>query len=159
MEEKTTVCILCLERIPNSKENQENLKKHMTTVHSADCLNETLAMMCLDAERREEREGLRLGDIIEEERMRREAKEKKRAESKGLINHFRRKKELEDLVIGNMEKVLIKCFICQMNMENGTKSLEKHLEDYHKMFFGVKEVLKRNKHEEQENSEEEETYL
>ena len=44
--------------------------------------------MCREAEEREEREGWSLDDILKEERNRKEAEEKKRAESVGWMKVF-----------------------------------------------------------------------
>ena len=81
---------MCLEYIPCSNGDKEKINEHIITVHCAECHVEKLAEMCGEAEEREEREGWSLDDIIEEERERREAAEKRRAESGGLMGMLRR---------------------------------------------------------------------
>ena len=67
-ENQATICFMCLQLTPlNSNEVKNKLKKHMTKAHSATCAMEKLAEMCAEAEEKEEREGLNLNDIIEEE--------------------------------------------------------------------------------------------
>ena len=141
-EKQATICFMCLQLTPlNSNEVKNKFKKHMTKAHSATCAMEKLAEMCAEAEEKEEREGLNLNDIIEEERERQEAAMKKRAESGGLMGIFRRKQEVTQPEIQDI--IHLECFLCQGGW-TGTnkKDFEKHLEIYHKAIFGIKEITK-----------------
>ena len=151
-----TRCFMCLKLTPfNSNEAKNKFKKHMTKAHSATCPMETLAEMCAEAEEKEEREGLNINDIIEEERERQEAAMKKRAESGGLMGMFRRKQEVTEPEIHDI--IPLECFLCQ-GAWTGTnrKDLEKHLEKDHKVIFGIKEIteLSGNQSDESEVTEE-----
>ena len=147
---------MCLELTPfNSNEVKNKFKKHMTKAHSATCPMEKLAEMCAEAEEKEEREGLNLNDIIEEERERQEAALKKRAESGGLMGMFRRKQEVTEPEIQVI--IPLECFLCQGAWTGTNKEdLEKHLENDHKVIFGIKEImeLSRNQTDEAEVTEE-----
>ena len=84
---KTKACFICLERIQDS-DNDKDLKLHLFKVHSVKVHLKELVEMCREAEEREEREGWSLDDILKEERNRKEAEEKKRAESGGWMKVF-----------------------------------------------------------------------
>ena len=147
---------MCLERIPYSNETKEKFREHMTSVHSADCSLEILYEMCQEAEERQSKEGWGLNDIIQEEEEWREAEKKKRAEARGLIGLFRRKKKdresrLEENVIDVM-----KCTLCKWT-GNSKKIFQKHLEKDHKVIFGIKEMMEQN--DDKEENCEEETYI
>ena len=134
------------------KKNHEKLKKHMTEVHSASCPMETLAAMCTEAEEKEEREGWSLDDIIMEEWDRRQAEEKRRAESIGLINWLQRRQKVTDpkLGVGDEETPSIKCFLCQGQRTGISKEeLATHLEEEHKVLFGIKEIMEQGENQEE----------
>ena len=139
------MCFMCYD-----KKNHEKLKKHMTEVHSASCPMETLAEMCTEAEEKEEREGWSLDDIIMEEWDRREAEEKRRAESSGLINWLRRRQRVTKPELGNEETPSIKCFLCQGQWTGTSKEeLATHLEEDHKVLFGIKEIMEQGENQEE----------
>ena len=148
---------MCLEYIPCSGGDTEKIKEHITTVHCAECNVETLAEMCGEAEEREEREGWSLDDIIEEERERREAAEKRRAEAGGLMGMLGRKFSRNDCPVSDVESntypenVESNCFLCQEKFYLDSYMYKKHLEKKHMVIFGLKEI--------RECGEEEETYL
>ena len=148
---------MCLEYIPSSDGDTEKIKHHITTVHCAECNVEKLAEMCGEAEEREEKEGWSLDDIIEEERERREAAEKRRAESGGLMGMLRRqlgKTDYQDSDGGSNadpENVESDCFMCKENLYLDSNVYNKHLEEKHTVIFGLKEI--------REYGEEEETWL
>ena len=139
-EKQATICFMCLQLTPlNSNEVKNKFKKHMTKAHSATCPMEKLAEMCAEAEEKEEREGLNLNDIIEEERERQEAAMRKRAESGGLMRMFRRKQEVTEPEIQDI--IHLECFLCQGTWTGSKKDeLEKHLDKDHKVIFGIKEI-------------------
>ena len=151
-EEETMRCFMCLEYIPCSDGDTEKIKEHITTVHCAECHVEKLAEMCGEAEEREEREGWSLDDIIEEERERREAAEKRRAESGGLMGMLRRllgKTDCPDSDTGSNDE--IDCFLCKEKFYFNSKVYTKHLENKHMIIFGFEDI--------RECEEEEETWL
>ena len=121
---------MCLEYVPCSVGDTEKIKHHITTVHCAECNVEKLAEMCGEAEEREEKEGWSLDDIIEKERERREAMEKRRLESRAeqLIKMFR----------CNSDPVNVEsdCFLCKEN----SNMYNMHLEKKHMIIFGLKEI-------------------
>ena len=145
-EEETMICFMCLEYIPSSDGDTEKIKEHITTVHSAECNVEKLVEMCREAMEREEREGWNLDDIIEEERERREAAEKKRTESAGLIGILRRRlgntdrPESDDGSNADYESVECNCFLCQEKFFFNRIVYNKHLETKHLVIFGLKEI-------------------
>ena len=99
--------------------------------------------MCTEAEEKEKREGWNIDDILEELRDRREAQERKKAESGGWMVMFRKKKMPECL--DNTEEAEIKevdCFLCQEKLIVKSREYSKHLEKQHGVIFGVKEILK-----------------
>ena len=155
-EKEATSCFMCLELIPfNSDETINKFQEHMTQAHSATCSMKKLAEMCAEAEEKEEREGLNLNDIIEEERERQEAAMKKRAESGGLMGMFRRKQEVTEREI--QDTIPLECFLCQGAWTGKNKEeLEKHLENDHKVIFGIKQIteLSGNQTDESEVTEE-----
>ena len=112
--------------------------------------------MCREVEEREEREGWSLDDIIEEERERREAAEKRRTEAGGLMEMLIRqlaKSDRPDSDAGsnsNSKNVESDCFLCQKKLYINSNMYNKHLEEKHMTIFGLKEIR---------NCEEEETYL
>ena len=137
---------MCLEFLTCFDGDKEKIKEHITTVHCAECNVEKLAEMCGEVEEREEREGWSLDDIIEEERERREAAEKRRAESGGLMGMLRRqlgKTEYRDSVAGSNadpENVESDCFMCKENLYLDSNVYNKHLEEKHTVIFGLKEI-------------------
>ena len=153
----TIRCFMCLENIPCCDGDTEKIKEHITTVHCAECNVEKLAELCREEEEREEREGWSLDDIIEEERERREAAEKMRAESGGLMGILRRqlgKTEYRDSDAGSNadpENVGSNCFLCKEKFYLDSNVYNKHLEEKHMVIFGLKEI--------REYGEEEETWL
>ena len=150
-------CFMCLENIPSSDGDMENVKKHITTVHCAKCNVEKLADMCREAEEREDREGWSLHDIIEEERERRKAAEKRRAEPGGLMEMLRRKLFKSDCLVSDAERnsatdnVESDCFLCKEKFYLNTNVYSRHLQKKHTIMFGLKEI--------RECKEEEETWL
>ena len=150
---------MCLDFLTCFYGDKEKIKEHITTVHCAECNVEKLAEMCGEAEEREEREGWSLNDIIEEERERREAAEKMRAESGGLMGMLRRqlgKTENPDSDVGSnadSENVTLKsaCFLCKETFHLNSDVYNKHLEDKHNVIFGLEDI--------RECGEEEETWL
>ena len=142
-EIKTTTCFICLERIPCSDDDIE-LKLHLFNDHSAKVHLKELVVMCIEAEEIEEREGWSLDDILEEERDRREAEEKKRAESGGLMGMFWRKKRTPEC-LDNIAEALINevdCFLCQEKLIVKSCEYDQHLEKQHGVIFGLKELRK-----------------
>ena len=144
---QTTRCFMCLELTPFiSNEVKNKFKKHMTKAHSATCPLEKLAEMCAEAEKKEEREGLNLNDIIEEERERREAAEKRRAESGGLMGMLRRKlrknvcPESDASSNADPENLQSDCFLCKEKYYLNSNVYNKHLGERHLMIFGLKEI-------------------
>ena len=139
-------CFMCLEYIPCSDGDTEKIKEHIITVHCAECHVEKLAEMCGEAEEREEREGWSLDDIIEEEREGREAAEKRRAESGGLMVIIRRKLGKTDYTDSDAgsntdpENVESDCFLCKEKIYRNSNVYNKHLEKRHLMIFGLKEI-------------------
>ena len=87
---------MCLENIVCCDGDTGKIIEHITKVHSAECHLETLVEMCVEAEEREGREGWSFDEIIEEERERREAAEKRRAELGGLMGMLRRQLGIND---------------------------------------------------------------
>ena len=145
-KEDTMRCFMCLENIPCSDGNTENLKDHITTVHFAECHVEKLAEMCGEAEKKEEKEGWSINDIIEEERERREAAEKRRAESGGLMGMLRRKlrknvcPESDASSNADPENLQSDCFLCKEKYYLNSNVYNKHLGERHLMIFGLKEI-------------------
>ena len=140
-------CFMCLEYISCSDGDTEKIKEHITTVHCAECNVETLVEMCGEAEEREEREGWSFNDIIEEEIERREAKEKRRAESGGLmgvlIRQLGKTHSPSDSDAGSTsdpEIVESNCYLCQKKFNLNSNVYNKHLEKKHLMIFGLKEI-------------------
>ena len=120
-ELESKACFICLERIPCSHGDMEEVKEHFIKVHSCKTHLEELVEMCIEAEEREEREEWRIDDILKEMRFRMKMPE----------------------CMDNNEKAEIKevdCFLCQLIV----KSCEyrKHLEKQHGVIFGVKEIMK-----------------
>ena len=125
---------MCLEYISSSDDDTEKIKEHITTVHCAECNVKKLVEMCREAEEREEIEGWSLDDIIEKERERREAMEKRRLESRAeqLIKMFR----------CNSDPVNVEsdCFLCNEKFYLNSNVYCKHLEKKHMTLFGLKEI-------------------
>jgi len=150
-------CFMCLENILFCNGDTEKIKEHFITVHCAEYQVETLVEMCEEAEEREEREGWSLDDIIEEEKERREAAEKRRAESGGLMGMLRRqlgKADFPDSDARNnadFEKYDRDCFMCNEKLYLNRKVYKKHLEKKHMVIFGFEQI--------RECGEEEETWL
>ena len=148
---------MCLEYILCSDGDTDMIMKHITKVHCAECHLEELAEMCSKEEDREEREGWSLEDIIEEEKERREAAEKRRTEVGGLMGMLRRqhgKSDRPDSAGGSIaepENVESDCFLCQEKLFLNSNMYNKHLEKKHMTIFGLKEI--------RECGQEEETYL
>ena len=153
----TIRCFMCLENIPCCDGDTEKIKEHITTVHSAECHVEELVEMCGEAEEREEREGWSLDDIIEEERERRKAAEKRRAEPGGLMEMLRRKLFISDCPVSDAERnsatenVESDCFLCKEKFYLNSNVYNRHLQKKHTIMFGLKEI--------RECKEEEETWL
>ena len=150
-------CFMCLENIPCSDGGSEKIEEHITRVHYAECHVEKLVKMCEEAEEREEREGWSFNDIIEEEIERREAKEKRRAESGGLMGMLRRQlsksncQDSDACSTADPENVDKDCFLCKEQFYLNSNVYTKHLEKKHMVIFGLKEI--------REYGEEEETWL
>ena len=140
-ERKTKACFICLERIPCSDDDIE-LKLHLLKIHSAKVHFKELVEICTEAEESEEREGWRIDDILEEVRNRREAEERKRAESGGWMWLFRWKKRTSDCLDNNKEaeNSELSCYLCQ-NIVNSCE-YNKHLEKQHGVIFGGEEIKK-----------------
>ena len=138
-ELETKACFICLERVTCSDDDIE-LKLHLFKVHSAKVHLKELVEMCTEAEDKEEREGWNIDDILEEERDRREAQERKREESGGLMVMFRKKRIhcLENNEEAEINEV--DCFLCQEIVK--VCVYNKHLEKQHGVIFGVKEIKK-----------------
>ena len=140
-ELETKACFICLERIPCSDDDIE-LKQHIFKIHSARVHLRELVEICRKAEERQDREGWSIDDVLEEVRDRREADERKRAESGGWMWAFRWKKRTSDCLDNNeeAEDSELDCFLCQKIV----KSCEynKHLEKQHGVKFGGKEIKK-----------------
>ena len=132
-ELETKSCFICLARIPYSDGDMEEVKQHLINVHSAKDHLEELLEMCTEAEEKEEREGWSIDDTLEELRDRREAQERKRAESGGWMMMFRKKKI--QCLESNEE---VDCFLCQEIVEDC--EYNEHLEKQHGVIFGVKEI-------------------
>ena len=140
-ELKTKTCFICLERIPCSDDDVE-LKQHLFKIHSAKVHLKELVAMCAEAEEREERQGWIIDDVLEEERDRREAQERKRAESGGWMVMFRKKKSTRNCLDNSEEKANneVDCFLCQGVVRRC--EYNEHLEHQHGVIFGVKEITK-----------------
>ena len=108
----------------------------MWKIHFAKFHLKELVEMCTKAEEKEEREGWSIDYILEEVRDRREADERKRAESGGWMTMFRKKK-MPDCLDNNDE---VDCFLCQEFVKSC--EYDKHLEKLHGVIFGVKEIKK-----------------
>ena len=139
-------CFMCLEYITCSDGDTEKVKEHITTVHYTECNVEKLVKMCKEAEMIEEREGWSLDDIIEEERERKEAAEKRRAESGGMMGMLRRKlgktdyRDNDAASISDPENVESNCFLCKEKFFLNINVYNKHLEEKHMVIFGLKEI-------------------
>ena len=137
---------MCLDFLTCFYGDKEKIKEHITTVHCAECNVEKLAEMCGEAEEREEREGWSLDEIIEEERERREAAEKRRAESGGLMGMLRRLLGNTDRPVSDAgsnadpENVESNCFLCQEKFDFNSHVYNKHLESKHMVIFGLKDI-------------------
>ena len=140
-ELETKACFICLERIPCSDGDMEDVKQHIINVHSAKTHLEELVEMCIEAEAKEEREGWIIDDILEELRDKRESQERKRAESGGWMF---RKKKMPEFFNNNeeAENKEVECFFCQQKLIVKTCEYRKHLEKQHGVIFGVKEIMK-----------------
>ena len=101
-ELKSKACFICLERIPCSDDDIE-LKLHQFKVHSVKVHLKELVDMCTQAEEREKKEGWSINDIFEEERDKKEAEERKRAEPGGWMWLFRWKNRTSDCLDNNEE--------------------------------------------------------
>ena len=145
-EPMNKACFICLERIPCSDDDIE-LKMHLFTVHSAKVHLKELVEMCSEAEEREERKGWSLDDILEEERERKEAEKRRRAESGGLMGIFRIKKRTLECFDNAAEAEMndIDCFLCQEKLIVKSSEYDEHLEKQHGVIFGLKEIKKAGK--------------
>ena len=141
-ELETKACFLCLERIPCSDGDMEEVKQHLINVHSGKIHLEDLVEMCKEAEEKEKREGWSIDDTLEEERDRREAQERKIAESGGWMILFRKKKMSKKCLdnYDEAENNEVDCFLCQEIVKSCEYS--KHLEKQHGAIFGLKEIMK-----------------
>lgn len=136
----TKACFICLERIRDSDDDIE-LKLHLFNVHSVKVHLKELVELCREAEEREEREGWSLDDILEEERVRKEAEARERAESGGLMGIFWRKIRIpEECFDNNTEVDEEDCFLCQEELKSC--EYDKHLEKQHGVIFGLKDIKK-----------------
>ena len=124
----TKACFICFERIQNSDDDIE-LKLHFFKVHSVNIHLKDLVQMCRKAEEREEKEGWSLDDILEEERDRKEAEARKRAESGGWMGIFQSIKGTLDCLDNNAEVDELDCFLCQEQLKSCEYS--EHLEKEH----------------------------
>ena len=136
---ETKACFICLERVPCSDDDIE-LKMHLFKVHSAKVHLKELVEMCTRAEEKEEREGWSIDDILEEERDRKEAQERKREESRGWMVMFRKKESTSNCLDNNEEEEIteVACFLCQEIVK--VCEYNEHLEKQHGVIFGVKEI-------------------
>ena len=143
-------CFMCLEYVPCSDGDTEKIKEPITTVHCAECHVEKLVKMCGEAEEREEREGWSFDDIIKEASERREAAEKRRAET-GIIGLFKRNSLLrrkircsdsETRSNADSENFERNCFLCNEKFYFDSNLYIKHLEEKHMIIFGLKEIRK-----------------
>ena len=142
-ELETKSCFICLARIQCSDGDMEEVKQHLINVHSASAKDhlEELLKMCIEAEEKEKKEGWSIDETLEEVRDRREAQEKKRAESGGLMVMFRKKKIPECLDNNDeAENDEVDCFLCQDIVKRC--EYNKHLEKQHGVIFGAKEIMK-----------------
>lgn len=142
---KTKACFICLERIQDSDDDIE-LKMHLFQVHSVKVHIKELVEMCTEAEKREEREGWSLDDILEEERDRRESEARERAESGGWRKILHRKRRSHECLDNNAEAEKEDCFLCQKQLESC--EYNNHLEKQHRVIFGVKDIKKAGKKDE-----------
>ena len=141
-EELTTkACFICLERIPFSDDDIE-LKLHLFKVHSVKFHLKELVWMCREAELREQREGWNIDEIFEEERDRRKAEGRTRAESGGWKVLFRKNTIPECLDNEEAENIEVDCFLCKEKLNVKSLGYEKHLEKQHGVIFSVKEIMK-----------------
>ena len=138
---KTKACFICLERIQDSYDDVQ-LKLHLFKVHSVKFHLKELVEMCTEAEKREVREGWSLDDILEEERVRREAEARERAESGGWMELLWGKKSTECLD-NNTAAIEEVCFLCQKQLQSC--EYKKHLEKQHRIIFGVKDIKRVSK--------------
>ena len=148
-ELKTRSCFMCLEKIVSAEagadtvDDDRELKLHLFSVHSVKIHMEELVQFCADAEKREEREGWRIDDILEEEGKRFDARERS-AESGGWL--LRKKKQIG---------AEIDCFLCQEKLTVKSCEYDKHLEKYHDVMFGLSEIKKAEEKDEILQSKEE----
>ena len=143
---KTKSCFICLKRIQDSDDDIE-LKLHLFKIHSVKVHLKELVEMSSEAEETEEREGWSLDDILEEERVRREAEAeaKKREESGGggWMEIFWGIKIMPACLDNKAEADKEDCFLCQEQLESC--EYNKHLEKQHRVIFGVKDIKKARK--------------
>ena len=64
----TKRCFICLERVPCVDDDDREIKLHLFNAHSVKDHMEEVLEMCTEAEKKEEREGWSLDDILEETR-------------------------------------------------------------------------------------------
>ena len=140
---------MCLNNISFLKESTEKIKEHMEKVHSAKCPIENLVELCQEAEEIKERD--RYDEIIKEENYRRDNREEQfKKEIKGLSGLFRGKKLMEP---GKSDNMVINCILCHEKWTGSNKKqFEKHLETYHRVIFGVKEIIERGNDDWEKNS-------
>ena len=127
---------MCLKREPYSDDNIE-LELHYLKVHFVKIHLKELVEICTEAEEREEREGWSLDDILEEERVRREAEAKNRAGG-GCLGIFHREKRTPECLDNNAEVDGVDCFLCQKQLKSCEYNV--HLEKQHGVIFGVKDI-------------------
>ena len=145
-EGNTTNCLMCLKRIPmhvNGNEVTSKFTKHMEKFHSATCSVQKLAKLCKNVEEKESRKGiLDLDDLISEEKEWQQTFDGR----SGSFRKFWRK--CEEPGSGEDEPYSIQCFLCRGAWTGrNVKGLEKHLEDDHKVFFKVKELIELSKNQ------------
>ena len=144
---ETKACFTCLERIQDSHDDIE-LKLHLFKVHSVKVNLKELVEMCTEAEEREEREGWSLDDILKEEKDRREADARKRAESGGwMVELLRWKNRKPECLDSNAEAETseVNCFLCLEKVIVKSCEYNNHLEKQHGIIFGVKDIKKADK--------------
>ena len=136
-------CFICLERIQNSDDEIE-LKFHLFNFHSVKFHLKELVEISKEVEEREKSEGWSLDDILEEERDRREAEAREKAQSGGWMGIFGRKKVRPECLDkdAEVETAEVDCFLCQEKLIVRSCEYNNHLEKQHRVIFGVTDIMK-----------------